>query len=152
MGKITHKFDISFAAHSTGTTEEILKRRVSQLLSVMPKHTVFEGFHGPKTDNSNMLLSYDMNFAHPLFPDGSLVEVDTLRMAWEDLNGSIEQEAMFMGVRYFRTENKKIGLPAGWLPEYPGQLNGTQNPHSHDWKTYKGFTDVYDYCDCGARK
>jgi len=32
------------------------------------------------------------------------------------------------------------------------RIKGGSGHHYHSWQQYKGFTEVYEYCACGAKK
>ena len=97
---------------------------------------------------ASLCIEYDVELENPWFPDGTTVEEQFKRDCHRnpDPNGTplLLQYNVHQGIK-IKMPNIPVAAPTPAVAQAP-------TGHQHDWKHYRGFTDVYQYCDCGAKK
>jgi hypothetical protein len=109
MGQAVHNFPISLLQASYKHLEEIILDRKQLLLSLLPMNSELTQTQTNMNCNSTV-LDCSIAIAHPLFPDGSKVEIDTSRVCWRNENGSIpvSVDELVTAVRYIGPDGKSL--------------------------------------------
>lgn len=109
MGLIAYKLNISYAALQVANPSTIIEDQKHLLLSVMPNGTEAVGIERLEDNHSSLSILYILTFSHPLFKDGSRIELDQTRVYWE--NESLIGNALIPGnvltaIRYYDPDGK----------------------------------------------
>jgi hypothetical protein len=112
MGLITYKLNISYSAACVTTPSAIIEEQKHQLLAIMPHGTEAIIVDRLEDNFVNMSIVYILTFSHPLFKDGSRIELDYTRDCWQNENGAtIDQANVLTGVRYYDPDGKLMYEP-----------------------------------------
>ena len=117
MGKVYREYRISMAEMLSGISAQfLLDSQVEFLLAVLPKGA--KHIATQKTDRLDIALSYILVFDHPLFENGTTMQVLTVKRSYENplKPGQHREFETVTGIRYigpdgnpyFESENASV--------------------------------------------
>ena len=95
---------------------------------------------------------YTMSLEHAgQAPDG-LIEIINVKVR-QNSHGNFLGEAEYFIYAAWSDPTRPGHFHSFWVPSvYMELIGGTFEAHRCEWKTYFGFTDTFEYCDCGNKK
>ena len=117
MGKLILEHSVSHILtmiHGNGTPDEIAKKTADRAFKYLPDGTRWISTT-PKHNMASMHYSYETIFDHPLFDDGTKIEMFWYRdiYAYVDAKGQeqIKEFDLFRGIQYIKPDGTPKYLP-----------------------------------------
>jgi hypothetical protein len=106
LAKFIYKVSPAFLMINGNTEESVIEKERELVLGLLPRGAVYRGCTKEQVLNE-LAVTFVLDFEHPWFEDGTLIETLYERICWLE-NEQVKQQSLLLGIKYTKPDGKVI--------------------------------------------